>query len=81
MEVFDYLDTELRLAETGEKKKKTLPPFPHPTLPRKRNLSYSNGPQPADIIYLCTKSSLKKELLCATPFLPVFTQTVAHLRK
>lgn len=39
VEVFDYLDAELRLAETGENKTLLLP-FSCSALPRKRNLSY-----------------------------------------
>ena len=68
----------LRAEAGGDRWKETsshFPPSLHPPLPRKRNLSYSKGLQPADIIYLWTKakSLLKKELLWACPacFYPV----------
>lgn len=55
VEVFDYLDAELRLADTGEKQNSALS-FLWLTFSMTGNSSFFLEPLPADIAYSCSKA-------------------------
>ena len=72
VEVFDYMDAELRLAQTGEKQNPppTFLPF-YSSKGEKPELRFQ-GLHPADVIFLCTKSKSPSKRVIFNNSFPVW---------